>query len=90
MKTQSLVSRHSSSKRSSTADADILNVRRLLLARKPLTKTMTLGPKKSSKNPSCTADTDIFCGNKLLLTDKPFLKLSPCVPKIILETQFYR
>jgi hypothetical protein len=68
------VSRKLSSKPSSTADAEIFNVHRLLLAQKPLTKTRTLWPKKSSKKPSSTADADIFCGNKLLLTDKPLMK----------------
>ena len=44
--TESLLSQNTSSKRNSTADADIFNVHRLLLAQKPLTKTRTLGPQK--------------------------------------------
>jgi hypothetical protein len=74
MQTESLLSQKSSSKPSSTADAEIFNVHRLLLAQKPLTKTRTLGPKKSSKKPSSMGDADIFCANKLLLTDKPLRK----------------
>ena len=89
MKTESLLYKKSSSKTSSTADAEIFPLHGLLLAQKPMTKTRNLGPKKSTKQPSCTADADIFCGNKLILTDKPLIKLSPCVPKIILENQFY-
>jgi hypothetical protein len=72
--TESLLSQNSSSKRNSTADADIFNIHRLLLAQKPLTKTRTLGPKKSSMKPSSTADADIFCANRLLLTDKLLTK----------------
>jgi hypothetical protein len=90
MKTESLLYKKSSSKTSSTADAEIFPLHGLLLAQKPLTKTRTLGPKKSSMKPSCTADVDIFCGNKLILTDKPLMKTEPLCPKIILETQFYR
>jgi len=74
MKTESLLSQKSSSKTSSTADAEIITLHGLLLAQKPLMKTRTLGPKKSSKKPSSTADADIFCANKLLLTDKPLMK----------------
>jgi hypothetical protein len=45
MKTKSLLSHKSSSKPSSTADAEIFIVLRLLLAQKQLSKTRTLGPK---------------------------------------------
>jgi hypothetical protein len=45
MKTESLLSQKSSSKPSSTADAEIFNVHRLLLAEKPLMKTRSLDPK---------------------------------------------
>jgi hypothetical protein len=79
MKIESLLSQKSSSKPSSTADTEIFNVHRLLLAQKPLTKTRTLEPKKSSKKPSSTADADIFCTNKLLLTDKPLMKTESLV-----------
>ena len=79
MKTESLVSQKLSLKPSSTVDAQIFNVHRLLLAQKPLTKTRTLWPKKSSKKPSSTADVDIFCANKLLLTDKPLMKTESLV-----------
>jgi len=89
MKTEFLLYKKSTSKTSSTSDAEIFPLDGLLLAQKPLTKTRTLGPKKSSKQPSCTADADIFCGNKLILTYKPLMKNEPCVPKIILENQFY-
>jgi hypothetical protein len=51
MKTESLLSQKSSSKPSSTADVEIFNLHKLLLAQKPLTKTRTLGPQKSSKSP---------------------------------------
>jgi hypothetical protein len=44
-KNESLVSQNSSSKRSSTADAEIFNVQRLLLDQKTLMKTRTLGTK---------------------------------------------
>jgi len=81
MKTESLLSQKSSSKSSSTADAEIFTLHGLLLAQKPLTKTRTLGPKKSSKKPSSTAVADIFCANRLLLTDKPVMKIEPLCPK---------
>jgi hypothetical protein len=45
-KPKSLLSQISTSKPSSTADAEIFNVHRLLLAQKPLTKSRTLRPKK--------------------------------------------
>jgi len=61
-------------KTSSTADAEIYTLHRLLLAQKPFTKTRTLWPKKSSKEPSCKADAHIFYANKLLLTDKQLMK----------------
>jgi hypothetical protein len=89
MKIESLLSQNSSSKSSSTADTEIFNVHRLMLAQKPLTKTRILGPKYSSKKPSSTADAHIFCANRLLLTDKPLRNWVPGVPKFILETQFY-
>jgi hypothetical protein len=73
------VSRKLSSKPSSTADAEIFNVHRLLLAQKPLTKTRTLWPKKSSKKPSSTVDAAIICANRLLLTDKPLTKTESLV-----------
>jgi hypothetical protein len=79
MKIESLLSQKSSSKPSSTADAEIFIVHRLMLAQKPLTKTRTLGPKYSSKKPSSTADADMFCANKLLLTDKPLMKTESLV-----------
>jgi hypothetical protein len=50
MKTKSLVSQKSSSKPSSTADAEIFNLHRLLLPQKPLTKTRSLGPKNHPKS----------------------------------------
>jgi len=51
MKTESLLSQISSSKPSSTADAEIFNVHRVLLDQKSLTKTSTLGPKNHPRNP---------------------------------------
>jgi hypothetical protein len=87
--TESLLSQNSSSKRNSTADADIFNVHRLLLPQKPLTKIRTLGPQKSSMKPNSTADADIYYAQRLLLTEKWSRNWVPTVPKFILETQFY-
>jgi hypothetical protein len=51
MKTESLLSQKSSLKPSSTADAEIFNLHRLLLPQKPLTKTRSLGPKNHPRSP---------------------------------------
>jgi hypothetical protein len=51
MKTESLLSQKSSSKTSSTADAEIFTLHRLLLPQKPLTKTRNLGHKTHPRNP---------------------------------------
>jgi len=50
MKTESLLSEKSSSKHSSTADAEIFIVHRLLLHNKPLTRTRTLGRKNHPRS----------------------------------------
>jgi hypothetical protein len=49
--TESLLFPKSSSKTSSTADNEIFNVHRLLLAQKPLRKTRTQGPKNHQRSP---------------------------------------
>jgi hypothetical protein len=128
MKIESLLSQKSSSKPSSTADAEIFNLHRLLLPQKPLMKTRSLGPKNHPRSPvlrlTLTSSSQIKyswqtnrwwklspCCPKnhprnpvlpLTLTLKSSTqidyfkkenscrKLSPSVPKIILETQFYR
>jgi len=51
MKTESLPSQKSSSKPSSTADALIFSLHKLLLPHKPLTKTRSMGPKNHPRNP---------------------------------------
>src|SRR3990172_2921724 len=73
-KTESLVSQKSSSKPSSTADAEMFTLHRLLLANKPLTKTESLLSQKSSSKPSSTSDTEIFTLHRLLLPQKPLTK----------------
>jgi len=88
-KTESILSQISTSKPSSTADAEIFNVHRRLLAQKPLTKTRTLEPKKSSKKPSSTADADIFNLHKLLLAQKPLTKTRTLGPQNHPKAQFY-
>jgi hypothetical protein len=49
-KTESLLFPQSSSKTGYTADAEIFNIRRLLLAQKPLRKTSTQGPKNHPRS----------------------------------------
>jgi hypothetical protein len=51
MKTESLLSQKSSSKTSSTADAEIFTLQALLLAQKPLKKTRTFGRKTHPRSP---------------------------------------
>jgi hypothetical protein len=75
------VSQKLSLKPSSTADAEIFNVHRLLLAQKSLTKTRTLGSKKSSKKlvlrHTLTSSAQINYSSQT----NPWWKLSPCCPK---------
>jgi hypothetical protein len=80
-KTESILSQISTSKPSSTADAEIFNVHRLLLAQKPLTKTRSLGPKNNPRSPvlllTLTSSAQI---NYYWQTNR-WWKQSPCCPK---------
>ena len=81
MKSESLLSQKSSSEPCSTADAEIFNVHRLLLAQKPFTKTRTLGPKNHPRGLvlqlRLTSSTHIdYCGLRTC-----WWKLSPSCPK---------
>jgi hypothetical protein len=82
MKNESLLSQISSSKPSSTADAEIFNVHRLVLDQKPLMKTRTLRPKKSSKKPISMADADIFYANTTHDRQTVDENSVPAIPKI--------
>jgi hypothetical protein len=81
MKTESLLSQKSSSKTSSSADAEIFTLHGLLLAHKPLTKTRTLGPKKSSKKPVVRQTMTSSAQINYSWQTNPWWKLSPCYPK---------
>jgi hypothetical protein len=81
MKTKSLLSQKSSSKPSSTADAEIFIVHRLLLVEKPLSKTRTLGPKNHPRSlvlrQTLTSSAHIDYSWQI----NRWQKLSPCSPK---------
>jgi len=64
----------SSKKPSSTADADIFCVHRLLETQKLLTKTKSQLSEKSSSKPSSTADAELFIVHRLLLPHKPLTR----------------
>jgi hypothetical protein len=86
MKTESLLSQKSSFKTSSTADAEIFTLHGLLLAQIPLMTTRTSDPKNHRRSLvvrlTLTSSAEI---NYSWQTNR-WWKLSPCVPKIILET----
>src|SRR3990172_3361959 len=68
-------------KPSSTADADIFCVNRLLQSDKSLMKTESLLSTKSSLKPSSTADDEIFNIHGLLLAEKALTKSRSLGPK---------
>jgi hypothetical protein len=79
--TESLLSQNSSSKRNSTADADIFNVHRLLLPQKPLTKTRSMGPKNHPTNPVLRLTLTSSAKINYSWQTNCWWKLRPCCPK---------
>jgi len=73
-KIESQLSEKSSSKPSSTADAEIFIVQRLLLPHKPLTRTRTLGRKNHQRSQVLRLKMMFFCAHRLQLTEKLLTK----------------
>jgi uncharacterized protein (DUF1919 family) len=88
-KTRTLGHKKSSKQPSCTADADIFCGNKLILTYKPMMKNEPLCPKNHPRKPvlrlTLTSSAEI---NYCWQTNR-WWKLSPCVPKIILENQFY-
>jgi len=81
MKTESLRSQKSSSKPYSTADAEIFNVHKLLLAQKLYTETRTLGPKNHPRSPVLRRTATSFAHIDYCCLRNCWWKLSHCYPK---------
>jgi hypothetical protein len=87
--TESQLFPKSSSKTSSTADDEIFNVRRLLLAQKPLRKTRTQGPKNHPIRPVLRQTLTSSAHKHYYWLRNSDKNRVPAVPKVILENQFY-
>ena len=75
------MSQKSSSRTSSTADAEIFALHGLLLAQKPLTKTRTPGPKKYPRSPVLRLTLTFSAQINYSRQTNPWWKLSPFCPK---------
>jgi hypothetical protein len=90
MKIESLLSQKSSSKTSSTADAEIFTLHGLLLAQKPLTKTRTHGRKSHPRSPLLRQTMTSSAQINYFWQTNPWWKLRPCCPKIHPRKAFLR
>jgi len=79
--TESLLSQNSSSKRCSTADAEIFSLHRLLLPQKLLTKTRSLGPKNHPTSLVLRLTLPSSAKINYSWQTNCWWKLSPCCPK---------